>query len=62
MPSFMRRLSYGNLPMMRYVVELIVEMLDKMVHGVMGKSGDKFVNYIGTIFIFILFSNISGLK
>ena len=31
------------------VVELIVEMLDKMVHGVMGKSGDKFVNYIGTI-------------
>lgn len=43
------------------VVELIVEMLDKMVHGVMGKSGDKFVNYIGTIFIFILISNISGL-
>ena len=43
------------------VVELIVEMLDKMVHGVMGKKGDKFVNYIGTIFIFILVSNISGL-
>lgn len=43
------------------VVELIVEMLDKMVHGVMGKKGDAFVNYIGTIFIFILFSNISGL-
>lgn len=43
------------------VVELIVEMLDKMVHGVMGKSGDKFVNYIGTIFIFILISNLSGL-
>ncbi len=43
------------------VVELIVEMLDKMVHGVMGNSGDKFVNYIGTIFIFILISNISGL-
>ena len=35
------------------IVELIVEMLDKMVHGVMGKSGDKFVNYIGTIFIFL---------
>ncbi len=43
------------------VVELIVEMLDKMVHGVMGKKADKFVNYIGTIFIFILVSNISGL-
>lgn len=43
------------------VVELIVEMLDKMVHGVMGKKGEKFVNYMGTIFIFILFSNLSGL-
>ena len=43
------------------IVELIVEMLDKMVHGVMGKSGDKFVNYIGTIFIFIFISNISVL-
>ena len=39
------------------VVELIVEMLDKMVHGVMGKSGDKFVNYIGTIL-----SNISTIS
>ncbi len=36
------------------VVELIVEKLDGMVRGVMGKSGGKFVNYIGTIFIFIL--------
>ena len=38
----------------RGIFIFIVEMLDKMVHGVMGKSGDKFVNYIGTIFIFIL--------
>lgn len=43
------------------VVELIVEKLDSMVHGVMGKKGDRFVNYMGTVFIFILFSNISGL-
>ena len=43
------------------VVELIVEKLDGMVHGVMGRSGGKFVNYIGTIFIFILISNLSGL-
>jgi F-type H+-transporting ATPase subunit a len=43
------------------VVELIVEKLDGMVRGVMGKSGGKFVNYIGTIFIFILVSNLSGL-
>lgn len=42
-------------------VELIVEMLDKMVHGVMGKKGERFANYIGTVFIFVLISNLSGL-
>lgn len=43
------------------VVELVVEMLDGMVKGSMGNSASKFANYIGTIFIFILISNISGL-
>lgn len=43
------------------VVEMIVEKLDGMIHNVMGKNAVKFANYIGTIFIFILISNISGL-
>ena len=43
------------------VVELIVEKLDGMVEGTMGRNAVKYRNYIGTIFIFILFSNISGL-
>lgn len=43
------------------IVEMIVEMLDGMIAGVMGKNASKFLNYIGTLFIFILFSNISGL-
>ena len=43
------------------VVELIVEKLDGMVDSTMGKNGVKFRNYIGTIFIFILVSNLSGL-
>ena len=43
------------------VVELIVEMLDKMVKTTMGKHASKFRNYIGTVFIFILISNLSGL-
>ena len=43
------------------IVELIVEMLDNMITGVMGKHAGKFLNYIGTLFIFILLSNISGL-
>lgn len=43
------------------VVELIVEKLDGMVNSTMGKSAVKFRNYVGTIFIFILLSNLSGL-
>ena len=43
------------------IVELIVEMLDGMVENVMGKNAIKFANYICTIFLFILLSNISGL-
>lgn len=43
------------------VIELIVEKLDGVVEGVMGKNAPKMVNYISTIFIFILLSNISGL-
>ncbi|MBQ9867927.1 MAG: F0F1 ATP synthase subunit A [Lachnospiraceae bacterium] len=45
----------------RNIVEMIVEMLDGMVDNTMGKFAPSFRNYIGTIFIFILFSNISGL-
>lgn len=43
------------------IVEMAVEALMKMVNGVMGKSAPRFYNYIGTVFLFILFSNISGL-
>ena len=43
------------------VAELVVEMLDNVVHSSMGENGKRFVNYISTIFIFILISNISGL-
>lgn len=43
------------------LIEMVVEMLDNMIKNVMGKNAGKFVNYIGTIFIFILLSNISGL-
>lgn len=43
------------------VVELIVEKLDGMVDSSMEQAAPRYYNYIGTIFIFILFSNISGL-
>lgn len=43
------------------IIELIVEMIGNMVNGIMGTNGKRFVNYITAIFIFILFSNISGI-
>lgn len=43
------------------VVELIVEKLDGMVDTSMEQAAPRFYNYIGTVFIFILCSNISGL-
>lgn len=43
------------------VVELIVEFLDNMVKGSMGKYAAKYANYIGSVFLFILLCNISGL-
>jgi F0F1-type ATP synthase membrane subunit a/ribosomal protein L40E len=43
------------------VAEMIVELLDNMVKSGMGKNGYKFMNYIGTVFIFILVCNLSSL-
>ncbi|MGN0512842.1 MAG: F0F1 ATP synthase subunit A [Lachnospiraceae bacterium] len=43
------------------IVEIVVEMLSNMVSGLMGTNAKRFVNYISSIFIFILICNISGL-
>ena len=52
----------GEVPSgLQNIAEMIVEMLDGMIDSPMGKGAPKFYNYIGTVFIFILFSNISGL-
>lgn len=42
-------------------VELLVETLDNLVRGSMGRHWRPFVNYIGTIMVFIFISNTSGL-
>ncbi|MFH0917505.1 MAG: F0F1 ATP synthase subunit A [Candidatus Omnitrophota bacterium] len=41
--------------------ELIVEGLDNFVCGIIGPRGTKFTPFIGTLFIYILFMNLSGL-
>lgn len=43
------------------VVEFAVETLQGFVDSSMGKHGGKYVNYVGTLFLFVLLSNISGL-
>ena len=42
-------------------LELLVEKLDDMVEHAMGVHAPAFVNYIGTVFLFLLCSNVSGL-
>lgn len=43
------------------VLEYAMEMLGSMSGGILGKNARRFANYIGTIFVFIIFSNLSGL-
>lgn len=43
------------------VAELMVEMLDNMIKGNMGKKGQPYRNYLSTLFAFLLISNLSGL-
>ena len=44
------------------ILELLVEKLDGVVYGTMGKKAAQiYANYILTIFVFIFLSNISGL-
>lgn len=43
------------------IVELMVESVDNLTRANMGERGAAFSNYIGTLFAFILLSNISGL-
>ena len=43
------------------VLEYAYEMLQKMADGILAGNAKKFANYIGTIFLFILFCNLSGL-
>lgn len=43
------------------IIELMVESVDNLTHANMGERGAGFSNYIGTLFAFILLSNLSGL-
>lgn len=41
-------------------IELAIEFLNNMGEGILGSNKSRFLNYVGTIFIFILTCNLSG--
>src|SRR5207253_9562311 len=43
------------------IAEMLVEFLRGMIMDTIGKEGMRFFPFIGTLFIFILFSNLLGL-
>ena len=43
------------------ILELIVEKLDSLVQGAMGANAHRYRNFIGTLFAFILVSNLGGI-
>jgi F-type H+-transporting ATPase subunit a len=43
------------------VVEMVVEQLEKFIIGVIGPEGRRFVPFLGTLFLYILFMNFAGL-
>ena len=51
----------GEMSGLQNVAEMIVEMLDGMVKSSMGRHAATYRNYIGILFLFLIFSNLSGL-
>jgi F-type H+-transporting ATPase subunit a len=43
------------------VTEMVVEQLEKFIVGVIGPQGRRFVPFLGTLFLYILFMNFAGL-
>lgn len=43
------------------IVEMVVESLDGFVQSTLGRYGARYQNYIATLFLFLLFCNLSGL-
>jgi F-type H+-transporting ATPase subunit a len=46
---------------MQHIFEVIYEFLDGQADEVIGHQGKKYVAFFGTVFIFILFSNLLGI-
>ncbi|MDP1834936.1 MAG: F0F1 ATP synthase subunit A [Chlamydiales bacterium] len=46
---------------MQNAVELVIEFFRSLVVGILGRDGDRYVPFLGTLFIYILSMNVIGL-
>jgi F-type H+-transporting ATPase subunit a len=59
--AFLATRSYSRVPRgLQNVFEWAVQLLRNMVNGIVGPGGDKYVPYLGTVFLFILTMNLMG--
>ncbi len=56
-----RRLSVDRPGKLQHTFELIYEFVHGQTEDQMGHEGSKYLTYFGTIFLFVLFSNLIGL-
>ena len=60
--GFLRsRLSVENPGKLQHVMEVVVQFLEQQMEEIVGPQGGKFLSMVGTIGVFILFSNMLGL-
>lgn len=60
--AFLATRRYGRVPKgLQNLLELAVQFIRNLVHGFTGPIGDKYVPYLGTVFLFIFSMNMIGL-
>ena len=60
--SFVATSNYRRVPRgLQNIMEAFVSFIRGIVHGFAGKQGDKYVPYLGTVFIFIFVMNLLGI-
>src|SRR5438477_7150495 len=60
-PFASRRISKENPGPLQHILELTILGLKDLLHDVVGKEGERFLNIIGAFAVFIFISNIFGL-
>ena len=60
--SWLATRRYEKVPRgLQNLMEWIVGLLRNFIHGIIGESGDKYLPYLGTVFLFIFVMNLLGL-